>query len=58
MKGIARALWNYPSVFAGAVQVANAALAKADVLPAPVALGVSIAAAIVTFAAVSPANPK
>lgn len=58
MKGIARSLWNYPTVFAGAVQVGNATLAAAGVLPPLVALGVSTAAAICNFVAVTPANPK
>jgi len=58
MKGIARALWNYPSAFAGAVQVANAGLAAANVLPKPVAVAVSVVAAVLTYVAVNPANPK
>ena len=58
MKGIARALWNYPSVFAGAVQAGNATLAAAGVLPPVAAAGVAVFTAIVNFAAVNPTNPK
>jgi hypothetical protein len=58
MKAIARALWNYPTVFAGAVQAANATLAAAGVLPPLVALGISTVAAVCNFVAVTPSNPK
>jgi len=58
MRGIATSLWNYPTVFAGAVQVANAQLAASHVLSPPVALGVAVGAAVVNFIAVTPARPR
>jgi hypothetical protein len=44
VRGIVDALWNYPSVFAGAVQTANATLAAAGVLPPLVAVVVATVA--------------
>ncbi|HEX5592003.1 MAG TPA: hypothetical protein VFX35_01500 [Solirubrobacterales bacterium] len=57
MKGIARALWNYPTIFAGALQAVNASLAAADVLPVWVALPLAAFVAAVNFAAVGPVGP-
>lgn len=58
MKAIARALWNYPTVFAGALQAGNATLAASGALPPLVATGIAVVVAIVNVAAVSPAFPK
>ena len=58
MKGIAKSLWNYPSVFAGAVQIANTTLLAEGVLPPAVAIPLATVAAVLHYTAVSPSNPK
>jgi hypothetical protein len=58
MKGIANALWNYPTVFAGALQAVNAALAGTHVLPVWAAITLATLVAVVNFAAVSPVGPR
>jgi hypothetical protein len=58
MKAIANSLWNYPTVFAGALQAVNAVLAAESVLPPVVAVAVAAVVAAVNFAAVSPAKPR
>jgi hypothetical protein len=58
MKAIVTALWNYPTVFAGALQAVNASLATADVLPLWVAAPLAAVVAAVNYAAVSPVGPR
>jgi uncharacterized membrane protein YphA (DoxX/SURF4 family) len=58
MKGIVNALWNYPSVAAGALQIANVTLTAEGTLPTFVAIPLAIVTAIAQYAAVSPARPN
>lgn len=58
MKRIAASLWNYPTVFAGALQAVNAGLAAAGVLPPAVAVGIGVVTATVNYVAVTPAYPR
>jgi hypothetical protein len=57
MKAIVKALWSYPTVFAGALQAVNALLAAEHVLPAWAAISLAGIVAVVNYAAVSPAGP-
>jgi uncharacterized membrane protein YphA (DoxX/SURF4 family) len=58
MKAIINALWNYPTVFAGALQAVNALLAAEGVLPTWASISLASVVAVANFAAVSPAHPK
>lgn len=58
MKAIVNSLWNYPTIFVGALQAANAVLAAQHVLGALPAIIVAAVLAALNFAAVTPAKPR
>lgn len=55
---LAKALWNYPTIFVGALQAANAVLAAEHILATVPAVIVAAVLAGLNYAAVTPAKPR